>query len=542
MFCITCGSKIKSAESKFCAGCGNLINPEAQVQQYIPQPAMPKKSRRSIRGVLLTVFIVGAMAVGGIFIGLHLTGFRAMSAAMNNLNREIDTRLETTPFQAFGMLMSALEHGTVIVDVDYTREWESGWWDWNTGVWHDSGWNRDDIRFQFELASNAQARRYALTGFIDGNGSTANFSAHLNRDMFAVGSRQFDSGTYYGFRFDTFSNGFRDFGRDIGLSSGEINQVIDFVDIIAEGMRDDRTASDELDEYIQPLINILLSAEQVTDRVDITAGGQIITNARRISYIITDDDVFTLLHEWIDIFEADDRIRDAFNNDMFGNIHRDAVREMRNAMREMERYFSGSATLALYIGNGNRLVRVDLVADIRFDHEDTRIEASIDFGANATDTWHASMIVEGDFDRYELGVIWTIRERGDRYIHELEFYSLYGNGAYDRFTLISDWNPANGNFDIRFFEEWRWNSWDGVWRSGSSEGSPLTGNFTTDGETFALRFEYSDNWYSGSEAYIVNISTIRTANIPATVDFIDVANWDSRLIDRLDDFFWDLGW
>jgi hypothetical protein len=289
------------------------------------------------------------------------------------------------------------------------------------------------------------------------------------------------------------------------------------------------SASDEFEDYISVLTSLLRESETVTDRVEIRVGRETVT-AQRVSYEIDDADFIGLLEDWLDIFEADESIMNAFNvaGMETGMDHRAMVRNMRSELSSLRRELRGSElTLSFYIGRRDRLLRVDLNATLRVGGERIRFDARLDLGDSAMDTWR----LEFTFDDMMIEIIWEYREAGARHVHTLDMF-MEDRWNTDNIIFTSDWNPTSGAFFFEYEERNRW---------GNHSDEILRGNFTTQRDNFRLEIDhFQDFGWSRSELALI-IRTESGASF-ANPSFINIDQWDQRLMNRVEDLLWDIGW
>lgn len=498
MFCPECGESLP-ADAQFCTECGTATDAYAAAEPAVTR----KKFRPWMAGASALAVIV---VVAAVLLFVRASPLLAASRSMTNFQNELSERLESTPLQAFGLLMNSFSHGTVNVNFTYADRWSTA-------------------RVNASLASNAQRGEYALSGNVNVDSVNLDFSTYLNRDRVAFGSRQIGR-DYYGFRFATFRDDIRPFGRELGLSNSDMDNAADIVEAIGDSLRSGSTFADYYSDYTAALVSLFRNAEQVTNRVDVRVGGSTI-NARRVEYTFSDDAIINLLYDLVDIFENDENMLDAFNGPFVDSgismSHRDMVRTLRDAVRTIERNFSGYVTLTFYIGNRDRMLRIDLSGDLVIYGDRFEFEIILDLGESATDTWELDMTFRFDRERVNVRIIWDYREANGNHVHTIEI----SGRDIDTIELRSDWDPVRGDFILSAHERSRWGTWD----FGS-----IDGNFTTDGETFSLRFDQDTR----DGHWALEISTERGAAI-GTIDFINIDQWTLAWLERIEDVLWDLG-
>jgi hypothetical protein len=254
-----------------------------------------------------------------------------------------------------------------------------------------------------------------------------------------------------------------------------------------------------------------------------------------VEYLITDAIFIDLLETWLEIFENDERIRDAFESlNLIGGIgssaYREMISELRNAIRELNRELSGEVVLAFYIGSRDRLLRVDLDGNVRMSGDRVQFNLTLDLGSSATDVWALRGSLTDRWGESEFEAVWDTRMQGNRHIHTIDISTASDGRSGDTLTLTSEWNHQNGDFIFLLAETGRWGSW---------EEELLNGNFRVDGDTFRLRFEHSDHWGSGFQEFSIEVST-EAGSFIRHVDFINIDEWGSSLIDSVTRAFFNL--
>ena len=525
MFCTNCGSQVRPG-SRFCTKCGKVSSGggSAVNQMEIRNASAPRSVANTFGQIPKHFIIIGCVAIlavvafgGTLMFNARFGASLAVGRAMSNLNDEISQRLSTTPFLAVEMLYESLDRGTTNVNFAY-REERRDWWSGRTYV--------STGRGEISLVSNQSRSEAALFADLTVDGNRFGFNMLVDRNRMAFHSPQV-SPNYYGFRFNTFRNDFDPFARILELNRQETDQVSDFVEELGRSIqRSQRNGmGSELDEYTRAFINFMLDAEEVDERAYTIIGGQEV-RARRVAYTVTERSAAELFWTWLRIFETDDYMRSMFDSPFWGmgtGGHWDTVREIRNAINEFERDFRGEVTAAFYIGARNRLLKIDVAGDMRFEGENLTFYVNMDFGSSATDTWMLEAGFRTQWDNENVRIVWTTREIGNRNIHDLDVFMSNG----DTFNFTSEWNTASGDFSFRYSYRDRWST---------NSGELLRGNFTTSGRTFRLSFD----WEDGGNHLTMIISTETGASIP-NVGFINIDRWDRTLIDRLENALLEIG-
>jgi len=295
-----------------------------------------------------------------------------------------------------------------------------------------------------------------------------------------------------------------------------MDTISDFVESLERSINADN-ATEQYQHYMDVVTAFIRNSDYESSREN---------GMTRIEFVFDDSDIARLLWDLMEAFEDDDNMRSSF--DMFETgVFRDIVNDMNRGIREIERYLRGEISLVLYVGNRNRLNRMEFYADLRFDGDRGQVEMVLDLGNSALDTWELEItIIDGNWtDRFS--IVWDIRESNNRYTNTITFRDL---DSRDSVELSSVWNSNTGAFTLGFRDDSPWGStgsFDGVFTSDNRGG-------------FNLSFDHDTGW----ERLRIDIESSNGSNIRFPSDFINIDEWGSRLIDDLeraiDDLFW--GW
>ena len=428
--------------------------------------------------------------------------------SLSNVGDEFNQRLQGSPLESVGMLMNSLESGSLTVDFDYRDRWS-------------------DARGVVTLHSDERRGDYAVESEIIIDGQRLDFDFYINRERAAVRVEQFDR-NFYGINFATFRSDFRSFADNLGLSRQEIDMIADMVDFISEMMNVNLGSDALYAEYQKIIEDFFRQIEFSSERVEITSGGSSV-RATAIELQITDRMIIKLFEDILKAYENDESMRQMFdaidgvqstmNPWSSGSSYDEMLREMRSMIRELERELRGDILVTLFVGRRDRLLRLEIDANLEFDRERTRTKISLDFGSSARDTW----VLEMNTDDETYIIEWEINEssRGAEII--LRFTEEYRNWS-ESFEITLDWSDR-GDFTLSH-------------REGRERETLLSGTYTSDRNGFRLTLDdpfVSTGW---GETLHLEISTAsRSGRIPQ-IDFINVSEWDLSLIDKLEDFIY----
>lgn len=440
----------------------------------------------------------------------------AVSRAIENLGAEVSERIATTPLQAIGMLAESLTYGTTTVGFTYTGEWE----DW-TGVLHN-----ETASGSFRLHSDVDNMDFALSGEISVEGEALDATVYLNTNRIAVGSSLISQNL--GINFGTLRQDIMDLGDMLGLPAQDIRELEDVFEIFDEAVNmlntPFATVPFNAGAYMGLFFELFRAVEQISENVEIQAGGQP-ADVRRVAYTITAEALLSFLRDALDILEGDEAVASIFDmpgfEDGFGMSHRELMREMRTGLREMENELAGvtaQITIAFYIGGGDRLKRAELTGNIDFEGETAGIQATLDFGGHATDTWRLDILLHEGRNHFTLPFVWEIRTPSGRYINEISGTSPDG----DNVTLSSDWNTSSGALVMGISLRDRW----------GTHHDEVSGNFFVHEQGFRLGFTHEEAGAGWRDEISFYIGTERGANI-GNIDFVNISQWDIYLFEEI---------
>jgi hypothetical protein len=458
--------------------------------------------------------VVGAVALIATALLLYFLVFLSSpttttARALSNIGNDIETRLDGTPLELFGLLIDSIQDGSVSVEFDYSDRWS-------------------ESRGSVTLHSDTRRGEYALEAGIHADGIRVDMDLYVNRDVAAVRLRQVDN-NYYGIVFDTFGDDFRSFARLLDLDRSETDEVVRAVDMLADLLRGGDNADSLTSEYGKLLSNFIQRLEVTSERVDITSGDNNV-RAEKIKYVITDGDIAELVEEFFDLLENDENFRAMlesnadFNFGFFYSSYSDLIREMRREVRSITRSLSGEITASFFIGSRNRLLRIEIDTDLAYDGEADSFDMFIDFGASANDLWVLEVNTGTGRDRSTVKIEWDMNEtsRGGETIFRVIVDDRWSDNELSELTL--SWTDG-GNFTLSAEDSW------------SSE-TILSGIYTRNNDGFKLVIDdpYRDSYWDESLSLSISASS-RSGRIEE-VDFINIANWGESLLESFEDLFW----
>lgn len=536
MFCAKCGAQLKD-DQLFCAKCGtqcklpqvntapqeNTMPLDMQTPVYsapvapaVPTPAPAyttygAAAKPASKGLWLKIGIpvAAVVLVAGVILIINImsgTGF-TLGKSLAGLGHETMQRLENTPLSAVTALPGVLEDGTLSVDFTYDDRWGTNYMG---GV---------------AIASNAQAGEIALYGDVSIDGEKIDLEFYMDRQRAALGSKRFDN-NYYGITYATFRDDIRVFGNLIGLDRDMMDQLADLVEEIDEAMNGTVPTDEEafdFSRYTDAFMTMYENMEETSERVEITSGGETVM-VTKTELSVSKEAISICLNEIYDILIEDEYLRELFEamDDTSMPLYDELLQEYRDMVREFDREYSESSTIviAFYTGSNARLMRLEADIDILYGNSRERFNASADFGLSATDTWKISMTSGGD----TIEVIWEYKERGNAVDNII---TIDADG--DFIELMSTWDMSSGDFILSYRDDYSNERLSGVYL------------MTDDGFTlsFDLTFGSSYSIYS-DERLQLGITAERGGADIKRISYINIDVWGQDLVDRLEDFIYDM--
>ena len=462
-------------------------------------PAKKKPNKFLMIGVpVIAVAVIAAAVLALIF--LRTTPLLAAARALNNFGTEVTERINTTPFRAIPMLVDAMKDGTVSVDID-NRDWLG-----------------NSQKANVTLSTNNEERDYYLKVDYTTDGESFDIEAFMDKDRIALGSGMLD-GSYYGFRYSTFRSDIRKFGELVGLDDELMDSMSDVIEAIGEMMNEEQASEKYIKDYTDLMTKFMNNCEVKSERDTVESGGSSV-RCTRVDFVVTEDALFALLDDYIDLMENNetiDKYLDMFGNELGVDIkyeYNNALRELEKQLWDFKREYTGDITISLFVGNRNRLLRMEFNVDIKYSGERTRVRGTFDFGASAQDRWLFNVTVTGDNYKESVRIVWDYRERTNAIENTL---TITPPDSSDTVTLRSSWMPDRGNFTLSYSDKW--------------DDSEISGVFKPDDDGFRLTFDNLNESSYYDEFLKIDIKVKNGAQIKK-IDFINIDRWDESFLEK----------
>ena len=496
--------------------------PQPVNQPYSPfqPPPPPTKEGKSGKGLWLKIGIpvvcaIALIAVGLFFFVFNSSPLNTVAKSLSKVGNELEQRVSDTPLESIGILMESLESGTVSVDFDYSAAM--------TNMRGNVSLHSDEKRGESVIEANiaSDIMNFDIVNF--------DIDLYINKERAAMRMSQIDN-NFYGITYETFREDFRSFANLLDLSRDEIDMICDVVEMYSDmlNMEDDEV----LDGYQDIFTDFIKSAEVSSERVDIKSGNESV-RVRKIEFTITDRMIVELLESLVDEFENDDNMRAMFeaNEEIQSGLYMgfgsymsfdDMIREIRSGLRELDRNLRGEVLVAFYIGGGDRLVRLDINADLEYDREKGDLEITLDFGSSADDLWVFEMNTHDDSGRSSYRLEWEMNEtsRGGETVLRASSDDSWSSSET---SFILDWTDR-GNFTFSLDGDWgREMLFSGVYDKNN------------DGFSLVIDDPFADSFWN--QSLVLEISATRRSGHIDDISFINVSEWNQSLIDKIEDYF-----
>jgi len=495
-------------------------DPAQPYQQYPPYaqpyPVEPEVKKRKLWKIIVPVAsAVVILTIAAIFLAMFINSpLRIAASSISNLGDEFDQRIEDTPLEMFGMLSDSLTDGSVTVAFDYTTFMA-------------------DMSGAITLHSDEEHGEYAIEAAMAIYGLEFDLDMHFNSESVAARISQIDD-NFYGIVFETFWDDFRSFSNLLGLTRQEVDEITDAIEAYERWISalEDANEHDMAATYRQFFTNIVNRMEIDSNRVDFKLDGENVS-VRKIDFIMSAELLVEVLEDYIDAMEANEYGRAVFEatNAFTAAIDpwtepmtfEDMIDELRSEIRYLED-MEGDMVLSMYVGRGDRLLRMELNVDFEYNRDRMELNIAMDFGASADDTWTLEIDARGDWGLSEIAFTWDVNEtaRGGETALSVTTEDRWGVSTD---SIILEWTDR-GN--ISFLYE----------VNGRGRETIFSGTYTSDDYGFTLTLEdLIEDLLFFEQNLDIEISTARRTERLEPVEFINVSDWGQSLIDMVEDFF-----
>jgi|GEM_PF-4100699 len=488
----------------------------------LEHPPGNKKTAKILKIAIPAVLVVALALVALFAFVLPRAQLNSIENAFENLLAETTLRIEATPITAVGQLLETFEDGTVSAGFEFN----------DSRLGFSTGGN-------ITIASILDAREFALDFELLILGRPISAEVFINPERIAAGSATLGS-DHYGFMLDTFRTDVRAFARLIRLNEQTVNDLADIVDFLKELLTPapypGDPAADEalLEHYLEIFGGIFQEFISLctitTERTNFELGMKPDTESIRstkVELTVPKEALVFLIESLYYLLENDEIIRNAIRSQLafFDNAQLPSIfalnfdfsfnallRQLRGLIDDFINKFEGELVLTGFIDRQDRLLHLDLLADITFDETRSGARASFDFGLSLYDRWILELTSFDDYDSSSVTVKWDFSDYNN--IAENTLILETGN-VDDMLTLSSHWSADTGAFLLAY----------NTYAAGRGE---LTGYFTTSDEGFALTFDSLLPEYSRFDLS-VEIAGQQGADIPE-IEFINIDRWGLSLM------------
>ncbi|MDR2590044.1 MAG: zinc ribbon domain-containing protein [Oscillospiraceae bacterium] len=485
---------------------------QPQYPQYQQHPQVKKSGGIKKYWWTIAAAIILAVGVTGTFWFLaQNTPVAKAAKAFANLSDELNTRVSGTPLEVIPQFSESLTNGVVTVGFDYSDRWSNS-------------------RGTMTLKSDSNRSEFAFDADLFIEGVQIEGELFLNKESAALRVLQFNE-NFYGINYKTFKDDFTSFANILGLDRYEIDEITSFVDTLSELMNSITTDAILPNVYNKLLMDFLKEATVGTNKVDIISGGDNVS-ATKIEFLFTDKMIIEFLNDVLDAYSNDESARNAYNSTsglLYSQIwygfpsFDESVRNMRNTIRELEREFLGEIAVDIYTGKNDRLLRVEVVADLEIiGRESFVISTTLDFGASAKDLWILEMNFKSEWVESTYLLRWSLYESADGAGNTKLSFSVEDNWWSDTYEVTLNWTNR-GDFTLSVEE-------------GFVADSLLSGTFRKQGDSFNLTLDnlFADSFYDHNLTF--DISTEPLSGRIQNVNFVNIKDWDEALLEKIETF------
>ncbi|MCL2048470.1 MAG: hypothetical protein FWG87_07055 [Defluviitaleaceae bacterium] len=428
-------------------------------------------------------------------------GYEVASA---NFEKELAQRVETSPLHIFNTIGKALEHGTTKINVVVDAERPD---------WYGEGVTRSTNGANITIQADVENSNLLLNADIVSDNEPINFMAFLNKNGMGIGSDLI--GGNYGVNFATLvPDALRLMeeamaGDEVSVDFADVEALVDIFKQAGERMMY-ATADD--DEYVRLLADFNKKYGK-SEETELIRGDQAV-KATRIYTDMPMNEAVKIYRDLFEIFERDPLVDAFFANPLIAmageNAREEFMSGIRSALDEMESELSAvgasAAQVSYYVGENDRLLRMEQAMDMDIYGEAVKIVMALDMGDSATDTWTLEIDAETPDGSFYATIDWTIREENGNHIHG--FSVAAGDGGWFNFSaeIAIYWNPQSGDFVVML----------------GRDNELLKGSFTANGTEARLYFDFmfSDEWVGDFDTR-VEITTSPAVSIP-NVDYVNI--------------------
>ena len=446
-FCTNCGAQLN--ENTFiCPNCGAL--PDAYIttpEQFVPEnnnaptpskavlAPVKKKFPWWIVGVGFAAVLVLAVALSWQALLMMVAPKAALSMAMSSTVESFEDRYEGAPATVLSQSAEYLKDGKLSInaDVNYAGE---------------------QVKAQVDLAFNEEKKQTTVGAALTLRDQNLKANIYLDPDFAAVSADFFNDGTYYGVAFETFKEDIRQSIFGESLSEDAIEQV----DKIIQSILDIYTLDIDEKELMKPYKEII---EQYIKDLDMEKSSQAVTvdgkeyNCNALTYHLTKNDIHDLLEDILQTMQNDTQLKELICRDSIGDLtntdlddeFEDAIDEALDAIDEAFEEADMSADLIFLVRN-NRLVALELDAEIEVDDEKADFKVEVSFGLKATSDIVMNITAKADGETARIKLISKVTDEADSFKETVTIEVRIPDEDKFEVSYSTKWNRSSGKLTI----------------------------------------------------------------------------------------------
>ena len=469
------------------------------------EPATKKGAGKLVKIGIPVVAVLAVAVVAVILIFASSSPITTSYKAISGMVLETGERLEGTPLNALWMLKDTLKDGSLTANFEYKDTW-----------------SEEEIGGKVKISTNAEKREGAIEADISINGQNVDAEFYLDKERIAIGSKLIDD-NYYGLRYSTIRDDIEPFGILVGLSSDLRDTISSAIEMIGKSINAKTSEEKDIEAFRNVFVEFINKSEPKAGDVKIEADG-ISIKCKKIEFVFTAEQIVGLLNDLYDLYESNEQIREQFNemnnnpllSSEYGSVsYDDMLAKFRNSINDIESKMTGEITYSLFVGSGDRLLRVEMTTNLVLDDNLPQVSAVFDFGAANRERWtfDVTVVENGSASTYK--IIWDYSSSSSSIVNTL---AINLPDEEDPITLKSVWSTENWKFTLSCEDQW-------------GDVSEITGAFFTTDNTFSLVF---DNLFPEDSDTVLTIEIVTEPGAKIKqIDYINIDKWDQSLIEKI---------
>ena len=446
-FCTNCGTPLNQ-DTFICPNCGALPDSAPNTYNQTDDPIVmqmpsnasePAKAKKKFPWWIAAIAATAVVALALVFtwqsLLMAIAPRAALSMAMSSTAKSTQQRYENAPSTVLSQGAEYLKDGKLSVNADVSYAGEQ-------------------VKAQVDFAFNDEKKQTAVGAALTLRDQSMKANVYLDPDFAAVNADFFNAGTYYGVAFETFKEDIRKSVFGESLSESDIDQA----DKIIQAVLDIYTLDIDEEELAKPYQQLI---EQYIKELEMEKSSQTVSvdgkdyNCNALTYHLSEKDIQNLLEDILETVQHDDQLKNLIFSDSITNLSdtdpeeefEDAIDEALDSISEAFESVDLSADMIFYVRN-NRVVALELDADIEVDEEKVDLTMEISFGLKATSDIVTNITIRADGEIGRIKLISKVTDEDNVYKETLtaEVKIPYEDKVEASFT--TKWNRSSGKLTL----------------------------------------------------------------------------------------------